>query len=280
MDNACSSVPHNTSEPQNQGSHDFDLRYVEPQSLATQSLATQSLALHHQAPYYQTPKYEQLQHFWSEDVEPQGQELRVQHNQIFQLQGFVRSEGQRSSTYDLGYVHSVPSHERRSVDVNTQMQYLNGYSSTAYAMASPPYASNNISATLPLSAGPNPLDGNTYPVSKAPELNGQQAPNGIFNHWNLETPSNPARHSIQPKRLTCDHPGCGKGFGRQGDLVRHARDHQDGPKEYDCPALNCPRKGAGGFNRFDKLKSHISAKHPEIKVTRRANGTPMFRMGD
>ncbi|KAI4165086.1 MAG: hypothetical protein LQ342_001363 [Letrouitia transgressa] len=263
------------AEPQYPGSYHQGPRYVEPQSLGTQYLA-----LHHQAPYYQIPKHEELQNLSSEIVEPQYPKLQVQHIQTSQPQGLVRSERQTSSIHGPDYVHSVTSCERLFGDVNTHMQYLNDYSSTAYTIPSLPYASNNISATLPLFAGPNRTDEKTHSISNTPRLNGRQTPNTVFNHWNLEATSNPARHSILYKRLTCDHPGCGKGFGRQGDLIRHARDHKDGPKEYDCPAPNCRRKGADGFNRFDKLKSHLSAKHPEIKVRRNANGTLMFSMED
>ena len=62
-------------------------------------------------------------------------------------------------------------------------------------------------------------------------------------------------------RLACSHVGCSQTFSRPGDLDRHLKSHQAGPKDLDCPVRDCRRKGVDGFMRKDKLMDHLKAKH-------------------
>ena len=62
-------------------------------------------------------------------------------------------------------------------------------------------------------------------------------------------------------QLTCSHVGCTQTFSRSGDLDRHSKSHQAGPKDLDCPVRDCHRKGVDGFMRKDKLMDHLKAKH-------------------
>lgn len=66
----------------------------------------------------------------------------------------------------------------------------------------------------------------------------------------------------------CEADGCNKKFVRKGDLDRHSKTHQTGPKAYDCIVEQCRRKGYKGFWRLDKLKDHMDCKHPEVEVER------------
>lgn len=72
------------------------------------------------------------------------------------------------------------------------------------------------------------------------------------------TPPNavPAIDPLPNNRLTCSHPGCNTTCARPGDLRRHLQKHVDGPKAFECPKEGCPRKGAKGFNRKDKMMDH------------------------
>ena len=74
-------------------------------------------------------------------------------------------------------------------------------------------------------------------------------------------PTNSAAVTEAGGRFGCPRPGCNKTFGRAGDLERHTKKHQDGPKEHDCPIRDCPRQGTHGFTRKDKLNDHLKAKH-------------------
>ncbi|KAL8801411.1 MAG: hypothetical protein Q9182_004475 [Xanthomendoza sp. 2 TL-2023] len=55
-------------------------------------------------------------------------------------------------------------------------------------------------------------------------------------------------------RYPCSFPGCNTTCARQADLRRHLLKH--GPRQWDCPAPGCSRKGANGFARKDKLVDH------------------------
>ena len=72
----------------------------------------------------------------------------------------------------------------------------------------------------------------------------------------------PAQHtatgSVGP--TICTHPTCGKTFTRTADLLRHAKKHLEGPKQFECPAEGCERKGDNGFDRKDKLMDHMKAR--------------------
>lgn len=69
-----------------------------------------------------------------------------------------------------------------------------------------------------------------------------------------------ARPEVSGK-FRCRHKGCSKSFTRAADLERHAKVHQDGPREFGCPAPGCERKGKRGFTRKDKLVDHWGCKH-------------------
>ena len=62
-------------------------------------------------------------------------------------------------------------------------------------------------------------------------------------------------------QFPCKHGSCSISFKRAADLERHARAHQPGPKEYECPGPGCAQKGAKGFTRKDKLADHWKGKH-------------------
>jgi hypothetical protein len=57
---------------------------------------------------------------------------------------------------------------------------------------------------------------------------------------------------------------CRMTFSRPSDLKRHALKHLPGPKRFSCPSTGCKRQGEDGFERKDKLKSHVKNKHPWI----------------
>ncbi|KAL9004299.1 MAG: hypothetical protein Q9188_002880 [Gyalolechia gomerana] len=50
---------------------------------------------------------------------------------------------------------------------------------------------------------------------------------------------------------------CGKTCTRRGDLRRHELKHMPGTKVFDCPKPDCVRKGLQGFDRKDKMISHM-----------------------
>ena len=67
------------------------------------------------------------------------------------------------------------------------------------------------------------------------------------------SPAGTARTSEKPH--ACPF-GCGKSFGRKGDMERHARVHS-------APTLWCHAAGCNrGFYRKDKLDEHVMRKHP------------------
>lgn len=73
----------------------------------------------------------------------------------------------------------------------------------------------------------------------------------------------PQPPTIDPftNKFHCQFPSCHKTFARPGDLERHTRIHQAGPKEFDCPDAACERKGVNGFTRKDKMLDHWGRKH-------------------
>ncbi|KAI4166609.1 MAG: hypothetical protein LQ343_007904 [Gyalolechia ehrenbergii] len=50
---------------------------------------------------------------------------------------------------------------------------------------------------------------------------------------------------------------CGKTCARRRDLRRHELKHKPGTKVFDCPKPDCVRKGLQGFDRKDKMISHM-----------------------
>lgn len=62
-------------------------------------------------------------------------------------------------------------------------------------------------------------------------------------------------------RHVCLYPGCTGNFKRAGELERHMKKHRPGPKDFDCPAPGCSRKGTHGFTRKDKMMDHWKCKH-------------------
>lgn len=59
----------------------------------------------------------------------------------------------------------------------------------------------------------------------------------------------------------CQFEGCGRGFKRWADLLRHEKAHlPDAPKR-DCPEIGCQYKGHMGFARHDKLMDHRRNRH-------------------
>ncbi|KAL8720569.1 MAG: hypothetical protein Q9225_002588 [Loekoesia sp. 1 TL-2023] len=65
--------------------------------------------------------------------------------------------------------------------------------------------------------------------------------------------------SIQPPTggFRCSYPGCNTTCARHGDLHRHGLIHALGTKAFECPKPGCPRKGTNGFQRKDKMLSHV-----------------------
>lgn len=106
----------------------------------------------------------------------------------------------------------------------------------------------------------------TSSLDNPPRQNREQAQNITFNHWSPDAKSKDSQITDSYKPFICKHKGCEKALRRMGDLQRHMKSHQDGIREYDCPAPKCRRKGDKGFYRLDKLKDHLNAKHPEIEV--------------
>ncbi len=62
-------------------------------------------------------------------------------------------------------------------------------------------------------------------------------------------------------RPTCTT--CNRSFGRQGDLVRHAKKHLAGPKAFPCAVAGCPYAN----DRKDKLRDHHRRRHPGVAVS-------------
>ncbi|MCJ1462706.1 hypothetical protein MMC07_001309 [Pseudocyphellaria aurata] len=77
---------------------------------------------------------------------------------------------------------------------------------------------------------------------------------------NADSESSPS--TPPDKRFACSHEGCSSSFLRKGDLNRHLKSHEDGPRRFDCFADGCERTGNYGFTRFDKLKEHVARHNP------------------
>ncbi|KAL8767850.1 MAG: hypothetical protein Q9209_005742 [Squamulea sp. 1 TL-2023] len=94
-------------------------------------------------------------------------------------------------------------------------------------------------------------------------------PHGLtFEHWQdgkAPTTITKPRPSIT---FACTVPECNKLFNRKGELTRHLKSHESGPRTHDCLAESCTRKGTEGFWRMDKLKDHLDRKHPDIDYER------------
>lgn len=67
--------------------------------------------------------------------------------------------------------------------------------------------------------------------------------------------------SAADQRYHCTHPGCYVSVKNPADLARHAKKHQGGPKQPECPIRGCPRQEEHGFDRKDKLNDHLRMKH-------------------
>ncbi|MCJ1265339.1 hypothetical protein MMC22_005215 [Lobaria immixta] len=100
--------------------------------------------------------------------------------------------------------------------------------------------------------------------SSTATVTGTPINNDNFVHWTPDAPSNSeSSPSTTPaKPFACNHEGCYSTFERGGDFNRHLKIHQSGPREFDCLADGCKRKGETGFTRFDKLKEHAANRHP------------------
>ncbi|MCJ1462631.1 hypothetical protein MMC07_001233 [Pseudocyphellaria aurata] len=85
-----------------------------------------------------------------------------------------------------------------------------------------------------------------------------------FVHWKPNTHADSESSPSTPpaKRFACSHEGCSSRFLRKGDLNRHLKNHEDGPRSFDCFTDGCKRTGNNGFTRFDKLKEHVARRHP------------------
>ncbi|MCJ1463112.1 hypothetical protein MMC07_001717 [Pseudocyphellaria aurata] len=85
-----------------------------------------------------------------------------------------------------------------------------------------------------------------------------------FVHWKplIHADSESSPSTPLAKRYACSHEGCSSSFNRKGDLNRHRKIHEDGPRRYDCFDDKCKRTGNNGFTRLDKLKVHVARRHP------------------
>ncbi|KAL8857791.1 MAG: hypothetical protein Q9178_005691 [Gyalolechia marmorata] len=99
-------------------------------------------------------------------------------------------------------------------------------------------------------------------------MNPDHQPKLVFEQWPEGKPPPSTTELSRNADFPCSVPDCDKAFGRKGDLQRHLKSHQSGPRSYNCVADGCPRRGMKGFWRRDKLKDHLDRKHPEIEVER------------
>ncbi|KAL8991824.1 MAG: hypothetical protein Q9169_007619 [Polycauliona sp. 2 TL-2023] len=119
-------------------------------------------------------------------------------------------------------------------------------------------------------ASPNiSCDHETAPISiNTTLMKADHPPETIFEHWlNGKRPTTTIGSTkFAPHK--CGVKDCEKSFVRKGDLVRHLKSHNSGPRTHSCLADSCRRKGIKGFWRLDKLKDHMERKHPEIEIER------------
>ena len=66
-------------------------------------------------------------------------------------------------------------------------------------------------------------------------------------------------------RFGCPHPGCGRTFTRNPDMLRHAKVHDLNAARFDCSYASCSRKGRQGFARSDKRLAHERAHRRAIQ---------------
>lgn len=76
--------------------------------------------------------------------------------------------------------------------------------------------------------------------------------------------SSPSASSLGGRYLCLE---CNKTYSRAGELRRHAKKHQPGPRDWECQTPGCHRKGLKGFDRKDKMRDHF-------KVCRARAGRP------
>ena len=107
-------------------------------------------------------------------------------------------------------------------------------------------------------ASQTPYASSTTTVTETP------VDNDNFVHWTPGAPSDSKSSPSTPpaKPFSCSHEGCPSSFDRGSDLNRHLKIHQNGPREFDCQADGCKRKGNNGFMRLDKLREHVANRHP------------------
>ena len=88
----------------------------------------------------------------------------------------------------------------------------------------------------------------------------------VFEHWSNGKPPATIAGSKTNATHKCGVEDCDKAFLRKPDLARHLESHKSGPRNHDCLAEGCPRRGLKGFWRADKLKDHMARMHPEIEL--------------
>ncbi len=155
--------------------------------------------------------------------------------------------------------------------------------STAFPTAPTPYALSPAVATGPthphLGAGyqyPDPLFRITDPFTTTNNSNSYHShlPANGFNNQLGAAIDSPMLHAAAnpfafpgeigeaaPRRPTCTT--CNRSFGRQGDLIRHAKKHLAGPKAFPCAVAGCPYAN----DRKDKLRDHYRRRHPGVAVS-------------
>ncbi|KAI4214572.1 MAG: hypothetical protein LQ351_002989 [Letrouitia transgressa] len=178
--------------------------------------------------------------------------IETQHPQAFKLPSSTKSACQPGTALGLDYVCLVSDCGLLFRDANLLDQHVKSH----FLPVSP----TTSWATQSNGAGSSPFGNN---ISGMPHGPASAATTGVPG---VTTNVNQVR---EPRtKIPCQQEGCDKVFGRLSDLERHARSHQSGPREFECPARKCRRKGVDGFWRVDKLKDHIAAKHPEMEVER------------
>ncbi|KAL9614862.1 MAG: hypothetical protein Q9167_000695 [Letrouitia subvulpina] len=186
-----------------------------------------------------------------EHIYPGYPKAQLQHSQAFRLSSAAKSGGQPRNTLGLNYVCLYPGCELRFTDEDLLDKHIKAHFSSASSGTSWATKSNGIGSSSsadmsymhhkPTSAVPTKDLGAMPYVKQASDRHG---------------------------KIPCKEAGCEKVFGRLADLERHAKSHQIGPREFECLAPECRRKGVDGFWRIDKLKDHLAAKHPGMKVER------------
>ncbi|KAG7005871.1 hypothetical protein G7Y79_00017g042530 [Physcia stellaris] len=171
--------------------------------------------------------------------------MEIYHTVAYDFTDCIYQSEQRSTSQVLG----------DQFNDHSTIGYTNPYESTTTALAT--HANNSRGMTHPPVTGygfhnatPYQHIGSDYSYGPPPATSFQPA-----------AVASSSATAIANGRLFCPHLGCTATFGRQCELNRHARNHQVGPKDLDCPVRDCRRKGANGFPRKDKLRDHLKRKH-------------------